>query len=176
MMELSGIKNLFIIAVIGFVLGFASGYVTKSEFVKADLASASAKERKDTATAVVDSVKTSANIDKVVSVRKAKLDAVSEVVSKRITATYKVEERNENAISNWKFDVGTVGLLNSMREGGADSSTTISDDEGKAASDIGIVEFQKNDSEIIKMYWDLAGRHDALVDFVQRLIDEQADR
>lgn len=64
------------------------------------------------------------------------------------------------------FDVGTVRLLNAARTGTPIDSVAVSDAEGEAPAYITVRVFVRNDTEIAKMYNDLAARHNSLVDQV----------
>lgn len=64
------------------------------------------------------------------------------------------------------FDVGAVRLLNAARAGTPIDSVTVSDAESKAPAFITIRVFVRNDTEIAKMYNELAERHNSLVDQV----------
>lgn len=64
------------------------------------------------------------------------------------------------------FDVGTVRLLNAARAGTPVDSVAVSDAESKAPAFVTIRVFVRNDTEIAKMYNDLAARHNSLVDQV----------
>ena len=62
------------------------------------------------------------------------------------------------------FDVGAVRLLNAARAGTPIDSVTVSDAESAAPAFITIRVFVRNDTEIAKMYNELASRHNSLVD------------
>lgn len=64
------------------------------------------------------------------------------------------------------FDVGAVRLLNAARTGTPIDSVTVSDAESAAPAFIRIRVYVRNDTEIAKMYNDLAARHNSLVDQV----------
>ena len=64
------------------------------------------------------------------------------------------------------FDVGTVRLLNAARAGTPVDSITVSDAESAAPAFITIRVYVRNDTEIARMYNDLAARHNSLVDQV----------
>lgn len=64
------------------------------------------------------------------------------------------------------FDVGTLRLLNAARTGTPVDSITVSDAESAAPAFVRIRIYVRNDTEIAKMYNDLAARHNSLVDQV----------
>jgi hypothetical protein len=64
------------------------------------------------------------------------------------------------------FDVGTLRLLNAARAGTPVDSITVSDAESAAPAFVRIRIYVRNDTEIAKMYNDLAARHNSLVDQV----------
>lgn len=65
------------------------------------------------------------------------------------------------------FDIGAVRLLNAARTGTPVDSIAVSDAESQAPAFITIRVFVRNDTEIAKMYNDLAQRHNSLVDQVE---------
>lgn len=79
-------------------------------------------------------------------------------------------------VSDYRFDVGTVRLLNAARTGTAVDAAGGSDEASRAASDVGIAKFVDNDLDVVQLYRDLAARHDALVDSVEQHLKEQANR
>lgn len=64
------------------------------------------------------------------------------------------------------FDVGAVRLLNAARTGTPIDSITVSDAESQAPAFVTIRVYVRNDTEIAKMYNELAERHNSLVDQV----------
>lgn len=74
------------------------------------------------------------------------------------------------------FDVGTVRLLNAARTGAAIDSVSLSDPESRAFAAVTVTEFVGNDTEIARMYNELALRHNLLVDQVVRYQNEQRKR
>lgn len=74
------------------------------------------------------------------------------------------------------FDVGTVRLLNAARAGAAIDSVSLSDPESRTFAAVAVTEFVANDTEIARMYNELALRHNLLVDQVVRYQNEQRKR
>lgn len=70
---------------------------------------------------------------------------------------------------NWTFDRGTVGMLNAARLGLSAESASISDAEGNTPSSVGIPQFVGNDLSVVARYHALKIKHDALVDYLERL-------
>lgn len=69
--------------------------------------------------------------------------------------------------SAYRFDIGTIRLLNAARANVPAADPTSDDDgEGRTTSTIGIEAFVANDLEIILKYHELAARHNALVDYI----------
>lgn len=61
---------------------------------------------------------------------------------------------------------GSVRLLNKLREGErVGDSSSFFDGEGSEASEVTTQDLIDNDAEIVRMYNDLAEKHNALVDF-----------
>ena len=77
---------------------------------------------------------------------------------------------SDDAGSPWRFDSGTVRLLNTARLGLSVESATLGHAEGdSAASSVGVGEFASNDLQVVARYHALKIKHDALVDWVDRL-------
>lgn len=73
----------------------------------------------------------------------------------------------------WRFDVGTVRLLNAARSGNPVDPSSVGNDEGdNAPSTVGIAEFATNDLQVVHRYNALKAKHDALVDWVNHLQDQ----
>ncbi len=77
--------------------------------------------------------------------------------------------------SSWQLDVGTVGLLNAARANTDPDTAGLGDAESQAPSGIGAEEFIDNDLEIVRLYHELAERHNALVDYVEEQMRKQAN-
>lgn len=73
-----------------------------------------------------------------------------------------------------RLSVGTVRLLNNARAGAGVDSPRGSDAESKAPSDVGLAALIANDLEIARLYHELAERHNALVDAVEKKLRDQA--
>lgn len=176
MTGLLNLKNMLLLAIFSAAVGFACGYVTKGEFVKASQTTDLIKDRKDTAGAVVESVKKSSEIEDRVNTQKGRLLELSKGAENGAKKTYKARCENENTVIDWKLSVGTVGMLNAMRKGAASDSASVVDAESEAATTIGLKELQSNDSEIVILYWELAERHNSLVDSVQSFMNKQQNQ
>lgn len=65
------------------------------------------------------------------------------------------------------LDAGTVGLLNAARADlPASAASAIGDEEGAPAAAASVADFIDNDLDVVRLYHELAKRHDELVDFV----------
>ena len=69
---------------------------------------------------------------------------------------------------------GTVGMLGAARRGIAVGAADGSDEAQSAPSAVGITDFVVNDLEVVRLYLDLARRHDELVDAVEKRLRDQA--
>lgn len=74
------------------------------------------------------------------------------------------------------LDVGSLRLLNAYRSGAPIDSLGLSDAESEAFAFVTVRIFIANDTEIAKMYNDLAARHNSLVDQVADFQAEQRKR
>lgn len=74
------------------------------------------------------------------------------------------------------LSVGAVGLLNSARVGAVDQSAALSDEARAAASVTRLSSLVRSDIEMAGAYNELAARHNALVDYVEDLMESQARR
>lgn len=84
------------------------------------------------------------------------------------------DEKTCLTIGSFRFDVGTVRVLDAARADlPASAAATGSDAEGRAPSSVGIPAFVSNDLEIVRQYHDLAKRHNALVDYIEQKQKEQ---
>lgn len=79
----------------------------------------------------------------------------------------------DDAGGPWRFDSGTVRLLNSARLGVSVEPATVGNGQGDdEPSTVGIGEFASNDLQVVARYHALKIKHDALVDWVDRLKSE----
>ena len=74
-----------------------------------------------------------------------------------------------DSVRPWTFDRGTVGMLNAARLGLSADAASFSDGAGSAPSTVGVPEFVSNDLQVVARYQSLKIKHDALVDYLERL-------
>ena len=72
------------------------------------------------------------------------------------------------------LDVGTVGMLDAARQGRALGAAGSDDEAQSAPSAVGVTDLVVNDLEVVRLYLDLAKRHDELVDAVEKKLQDQA--
>lgn len=72
------------------------------------------------------------------------------------------------------FDVGTVRLLNAARLGLSADSVSLTDAESAAPATVTVQQFTDNDTEIAKLYNQLAVKHNEMVDQVEAYQAKQA--
>lgn len=182
-------KTVLIVGALALTIGFSSGYVVKGKFVAAAQVSEMKKEVKVSANNIVVSNAISAKVEDKVEAITVTATKVKSAAAKRITnqqertaneqfaqeSFHQAEHATPAAVCPaFVFDVGTVRLLNAARQGTAVEPTGGSDEALNAASGIGISKLVDNDLDIVRMYHELALRHDALVDAVELKLKEQA--
>lgn len=175
---MSQLKNTILAALIALVVGVGIGYTARSKFERANKLDAAVKAERQTAKDIQQSLETSAAIDNKTAASSTGVEKIRTVTVERI-----IQRENEYAesaqaschvVNPFLLDVGTVGLLNAARAGEDFDTSRLGDEESLAPSGIALHEFVSNDLEVVKMYHDLAIRHDALVDYVESVINEQA--
>jgi hypothetical protein len=161
--------------------GFTGGYVTKGRFVEAEQIRHANTEIQKTANGIAESVQVSNRIEKEITVAAVRSEEIKKAVVQRIEV--KKEKRVEEIAQGiapvcpeFRLDVGTVFLLNAARKGSVVESTGSSDAALDTPSNIGIKEFALNDIDVVKMYHDLAKRHDELVDAVEEKLKSQGSK
>ena len=97
-------------------------------------------------------------------------------MAKRITVKETPNEANLRpaTVCAYGLDVGTVRLLNAARDGSPADATGIGDAASQAPSGIGLPELLDNDLQVVQLYRELSVVHDALVDYVDHLVQQQA--
>lgn len=175
---LSEIRNAAIALLIGLIVGVYVG----GKLRDADQVSAAAEAQRQTAKGIAQSIEKSNAVDVAIDKSNHNVETVRKMVSNRITHQ---ETHNETASTEaprsadrceWRLDVGTVRLLDSAREGTEPDAAGLGDAESKAPSQVGAAEFVDNDLQIVELYHELAKRHDALVEYVQSLLNKQASQ
>lgn len=98
--------------------------------------------------------------------KNAKANSGDKLPSSEVFKEAECPTQMANGDSYMPFDIGTVRLLNAARRGEPADSVTLTDAESQAFAYITVRVFVANDTEIAKMYNDLAIRHNELVDQV----------
>lgn len=177
MIFLPEIRNALIVAIAASVIGFGAGYATKAKFDKADALTKMVEVRHEDAATVQQSVQASASIEKQAGAATQNVETIRQQVAQRLRQPPIKDEHHEDATQEcpaWTLDVGTVRLLDAARAGTPPDPSGLGDDESKAPSAVGAAAFIDNDLQVIELYHDLATRHDALVDYVESIINKQA--
>jgi hypothetical protein len=184
------IETYLIVGGAALVIGFGGGYEVHSKFTKAVEVTSLKRDAKVSGANVVESHKASVSIESKVALQNAVADKLKSAAALRVA---KQQERaheefaKELARSLDKkmppepvvcpdpvLDVGTVRLLNAAREGAAVDAAGSSDAALETPSAVGVGKLVDNDLDVVKLYHDLAARHDALVDAVEKKLQDQA--
>lgn len=72
------------------------------------------------------------------------------------------------------LDAGTVGMLNAARQGRGLDSAGSSDEAQSAPSTVGVIDLVANDLDVVRLYHDLAKRHNELVGAVEKHLEDEA--
>lgn len=174
---LSNIKNIVFAASVALAAGYIAGYYAKGQFVKADQLESVTEARHESAQNIQQSLETSLVTEQKVTDSTQQVAVIRKAVAARVQP--KVRETTNEAnlrlsCPDSGLDVGTVRLLNSARAGAAFDPASLGDGASQAPSGIGLPELLDNDLEVVQLYRELAVRHDALVDYVEFLLKEQA--
>ncbi|MCL2874794.1 MAG: hypothetical protein FWF12_00570 [Betaproteobacteria bacterium] len=181
MFGIDSIKNLAVVAAAALAVGFTVGYATKGKFVKADQLETIVGARSETAADIRESLKVSVATEQEVTNSNQRVTDIRKAVAARVQPQPQPQEMPNEAqlrlaCRDDGIDIGTVRLLNSARSGFPISPASFGDGASEAPSGIGLPELLDNDLEIVQLYHELAIRHDALVDYVEQLIERQADQ
>lgn len=172
-------KNYALTSILAIVVGFTCGYFVKGEFVKAENFDAAAKAQSQATIDIQQSLNESLAIEKKAAASSRKIDSARAIASQHFL---EIESRDAQVLHSVStdcrpvLDVGTVRLLNDAREGAASDPAIFSDGASQAPSDVGQAELIDNDLQVIGLYHELAIKHDALVDYVESLINKQAEQ
>lgn len=182
-------RTAIIVGALALSVGFGGGIYTAHKFAAANEVSALEKDVKVSASNIVESHAASVGIEAKVDSGKAVATKIQSAAAQRITNQQErinedfarqIARQVDKASSQapvcpaFVLDVGTLGLLNAAREGTAVEPTGGSDEALNAPSAVGVKKLVDNDLEIVKQYHELATRHDALVDAVEKKLKEQA--
>lgn len=182
-------KNLALVAALSTAVGFMVGAWTQKQFMKADQLDAVVESQREVAVDLRDSLKASVAIEERITASTQNVQAVRKEVAKRVvpppapqpqpvaeTTRENLPEAHANLRprNHWTLDVGTVWMLDSAREGLPFDATRLRDGASQAPSEVGVTELIDNDLEIVQLYHELAERHNALVDYVESIMEKQA--
>lgn len=171
---LSDAKNLLIAAFVSLLIGFAAGFITKGKFVKADQVTAIVEVRKDDAKAITTNLASDVATLNAEQKNNSKAQRITRAISVTVPTGGLRAPSNETACpSNPLLSVGLVRLLNDARSGSVVESAERADAAEQTASDVTVSDFAENDVEVTRLYHELAGRHDKLVDWVEAEILKQ---
>jgi hypothetical protein len=170
------IKLYLIIAVLLLGAGTFGAMWIKGAFKTRAVATQANKNIKQSAKNVSKSMKENESIEARVAAGERRAAQISAAAAKRIdNQKEKSNEVRENSFAaDYRLDVGTVRLLNAARQGAGVESAGGSDEALDAPSGVGVDALIQNDLAVVKQYHDLATRHDALVDWVEQKVREQA--
>lgn len=182
------------------MISFGLGFWTKGEFVLADQAKHSQVVVKDAAKGIEHSVKESARIETEVATTDDAVKQIKAEIAKRgVTISHKsvckpkpeqsndridpnvgqtrpemaMVEVNDDFGGTFFIDLESLRLLNDARKGRPLVPTGRSNEEKPGASTVAVDDLVQNDLEVVRMYHDLAKRHDELVDAVEKKLHEQ---
>lgn len=186
---LSSIQNYLIVGAVALAVGFGGGWLERGVHTKAKEVKVLKKELKDSANNIVQSHNISQKIETQIDQGRAASASIKSAVADRLIQQ---KEREHEAFSKQvarqldkqdgslpvcpdpRLDVGTVRLLNAARQGTAVDTTGSGDAALQAPTSVGIEKLIANDLDIVKMYHELATRHDELVDAVEQKLKDQA--
>ena len=177
------LKSTLLAAVAVAVFSFGGGYYTHSRFVKADQLDAVAPAQHQTAVNVQQSLTTSVAVEASATASTQQVGAIRKTVAARLKSKETPHAQNASTplVAStpgdcvWTLDTGTVVLLNAARTGAGIGAASVSDDQSQTPSGIDLAAFIDNDLEVVGLYRELATRHDALVDYVTALVNQQAE-
>lgn len=182
MFSLDSLKNTAIAGALAFSIGLAFGYYVKSQFVKADQFSAVTEAQHQTAKDIEHSLEIDSAVETKVTALTSNVESARKAVSIRLTQPTGDAKEAQNETTpqsrscDWSLDLGTVSLLNSARAGTPVDSAFLGDATSKIPSGIEFADFADNDLQVVELYHELAARHDALVDYVESKIKQQAGK
>lgn len=176
--------------VLAFVLGAAiggyAGWQEKTYRVDAAQAKALKDVRKADVAAVNTMQKTETKIQEAKTETQVRFKTITKEIIKYVPQTVppaQQADRPDSAAHHSQGDRGdcaapvltvdAVRLLNAARTDQDIDPTSLGNAEGEASTDIGLQEVVRSDLEVTELYHELAKNHNACVDYVQSLIDEQ---
>lgn len=183
-------KTAIIVGSIAVTVGFGGGYYTKTKFMAASETHELKKEAHESAGNILESHSKSAGIESKVAAGNTAANSIKSAAAQRVIKqerareefakeharqTDKLDPASDAVCPPFVLDVGTVRLLNAARQGSAVESAGGSNEALNAPSSVGVSKLIDNDLEVVKLYNELATRHDALVDAVELKLKEQAE-
>jgi hypothetical protein len=172
---LGGIKWIAAAFVIGAAIGGYVGWSEKAIRIEAAKTESLQDVRKADAQAVNDSRQTELKLQDKKDEVEVRYKTITKEIVKYVPQTVVVTKPAEDggACPSPVLSVDAVRLLNAARANEDIDPTTLGDEAGQAPTDIGLQELAVSDTEVAKLYNKLAIDHNACVDYVQELIDEQ---
>lgn len=158
--------------IVAVVVGFGFGFWFNQKLVQADRTEVAEATTKAAIKEAGESSEKSNEIEVAVTANNARQAVIKDRIVERIV--YKKAEYEKAECPAFAFDSDTIGLLNAARQN-TDPAATGSNAEGPAFAAVGIAEFVANDLEVVRLYHELALRHDQLVDYVQSKMNKQAE-
>ena len=178
--------NSIMALVLAFAIGFGAGFYTESKFDQAKTAQTAVAEQKADIKAVQSAHQEDQKIDGQVNSEESQTATLAKLIHNHIQAQHQPKEKPsglshfqlkdpQTVCPVWTLDAYTVSLLNDVRTG-SNSAAGLGDAEGKAPSQVTEQQLLDSDAQIAGQYRELATRHDALVDYVEGLMKQQASK
>lgn len=184
-----------IAAALAYALGYSVGGAQADQRHAQKFMEAAAASQQAANTQATSSANTSAAVDAQQAASALSINTISEEVSKRleqqepkiiyrtkvvnqcadddVPSTRPQPDQFDDVAAPWRFDTGTVRLLNAARLGLSAESTSVSDGQGDdTPSTVGVGEFAENDLQVVERYHALKIKHDALVGWVDQLKEQ----
>lgn len=172
----SQLRNIALAVGLALAVGFSTGFYTKGRFVQASQLEAAIDAQGQTATEIAESTQASVVLEDSIAVSNKRIATIR----KKVAQTQK--EANEANLKTpgapaCVVDGASVRLLNAARESQPDDRAAGSSDaEGQIPAPVAVSALIDNDLEVVGLYHELAKRHDTLVEYVEKLIAEQAGK
>ena len=179
---MADLRTVFATFGIALALGFGSGLYVAGKFEKAGQVQVAQEEKKESAQAVVKVIESDRKLDAAIQ----KTNTAATTIKKAVAARVQKQEQTPHEVQiqsdtsaafvcpAYRLDVGTVRLLNAARQGADLDSVAGSDEALAAPSGVGVAKLLDNDLEVVRMYHELAKRHDELVDEVEAKLKKDA--
>jgi hypothetical protein len=158
-------------------IGFGAGYGAKGKMLAAAEVTQGRKTIAAGADSIVASVVASNKLEAKVSTSNFNMNEIKAAIDQHGITLSQNPQEIHNGIQDcgsFTLDSGTVSLLNAARQGGTLGSVSGGNEALDAASTVTISKFVDNDLDVVKLYHELAARHDQLVDEVEQKLSLQA--